>query len=596
MSDNKKFLWKISGEQGEGIDSTGHIFAYNAFKNGFYISSYRKYSSRIKGGNTTFEVLFSDQEVYARSKVLNVLIALDEKTILISKEQINENTFIIYDDSTNIQNIDNINAIKIALPLAKIAREVTGNALSKNMVALGASLAVFKNLSYDYIFKQIEKRFAKKSTNIVENNKKAFLEGYNLVKNYINQNNLQEILVPNNLGNNKRMSLLTGNEALTLGMLYSGVKYFAGYPITPASSILEMMIKNIKDFGGVAIQTEDEISAINSVIGASIAGVRSATATSGPGFSLMVEAIGYAYMTETPVVIIDVQRGGPSTGLPTKTEDSDILNVVFCGHGDIEKIVLFPSNPYEMFIFANTAFNLAEKYQLPVIILSDLNLGENVYTTDYIDLNKIDIKIDRGKYVNNNTKDYFLNNLNGELNRYAITDDGISYRIIPGTYGFPYQISGNEHDEEGFITENKDIRNNMMLKRKRKLQNFNEYYLDYVDIGDNPNFAFISYGFNFYYLLDVLKEFYKKTNVSTRLIKIITIYPFPINQIEKLLNNVNRVIFFEQNMLGQLRKLYYMFNGSKESLLINKFDGEPFYFEDLYEQVYQTIFNKVKTH
>ncbi|MGC8733943.1 MAG: 2-oxoacid:acceptor oxidoreductase subunit alpha [bacterium] len=594
MSNNDRFLWKISGEQGEGIDSTGHIFAYNAFKNGFYISSYRKYSSRIKGGNTTFEVLFSNQEVYARSKKLNVLIALNEKSILISREQINENTFIIYDDATNIENIDNVKAIKVALPLAKISREITGNALSKNMVALGASLGVFKNLSYDYIFKQIEKRFAKKSTTIVENNKKAFLEGYNLVKNYLNQNNLQEIVVP--LGNNKKMSLLTGNEALTLGMLYSGVKYFAGYPITPASGILEMMIKNIKDFGGVAIQTEDEISAINSVIGASIAGVRAATATSGPGFSLMIEAIGYAYMTETPVVIIDVMRGGPSTGLPTKTEDSDILNVVFSGHGDIEKIVLFPSNPYEMFIFANTAFNLAEKYQLPVIILSDLNLGENVYTTNYIDLDKIDIKIDRGKYINNITKNQFLNNLNGQLNRYAITDDGISYRIIPGTSGFAYQISGNEHDEEGFITENKDIRHNMMLKRKRKLQNFNEYYLDYIDIGDNPKFAFISYGFNFYYLLDVLKELYRKTNISTRLIKIITIYPFPINQIEKLLNDTDKVIFFEQNMLGQLRRLYYMFNGSKESLLINKFDGDSFYFEDLYEQVYQTVFNKVKTY
>jgi 2-oxoglutarate ferredoxin oxidoreductase subunit alpha len=594
MDSEQKFLWKISGEQGEGIDSTGHIFAYNAFKNGFYISSYRKYSSRIKGGNTTFEVLFSNKEVYARSKKLDVLIALDEKAILVSKEQIKENTFIIYDEATNIEEIDSIKAIKIPLPLSKIARDLTGSALSKNMVALGASLAVFKNLPYEYVFKQIEKRFAKKSIEIVENNKKAFLAGYELVKNYITQNNLNEIIIPTNLSNNKRMSLLTGNEALVLGMLYSGVKYFAGYPITPASSILEMMIRNIKDFGGVAVQTEDEISAINSVIGASIAGVRAATATSGPGFSLMVEAIGYSYMTETPIVVIDVQRGGPSTGLPTKTEDSDILNVVFCGHGDIEKIVLFPSNPYEMFIFANTAFNLAEKYQLPVILLSDLNLGENVYTTDYIDLNKIDIKIDRGKYVDNNTKANFLNESNGVLKRYAITEDGVSYRIIPGTAGFSYQISGNEHDEEGFITENKNIRYNMMLKRKRKLQNFNEYYMDYIDLGNNPQIAFISYGFNYYYLLDVLKELYNKTNISFRLIKIITIYPFPITQLEELINNMKTVIFFEQNMLGQLRKLYYMFNGTKETLLINKFDGEPFYFEDLYEQVYQIIYNKVK--
>ncbi len=594
MSDTEKFLWKISGEQGEGIDSTGHIFAYNAFKNGFYISSYRKYSSRIKGGNTTFEVLFSQDEVYARSKNLNILIALDEKAVLISKEQINKNTFIIYDDSANIEEIDFIEAIKIKLPLSKIAREITGSALSKNMVALGASLAVFKNLNYEYIFKQIEKRFAKKSLNIVENNKKAFLEGYNLVKNYINQNNLKEIVL-SNISNNKRMSLLTGNEALTLGMLYAGVKYFAGYPITPASSILEMMIKNIKDFGGVAVQTEDEISAINSAIGASIAGVRSATATSGPGFSLMIEAIGYAYMTETPIVIVDVQRGGPSTGLPTKTEDSDIFNVVFAGHGDIEKIVLFPSNPYEMFIYANTAFNLAEKYQLPVIILSDLNLAENVYTTNYIDLEQIDIKINRGKYINNETKGKYLDNLNGQLNRYSITDDGISYRIIPGTPGFSYQISGNEHDQEGFITENKETRYNMMLKRKRKLENFNEYYIDHIDIGLNPTIAFISYGFNFYYLLDVLKKLHNETNISFRLIKIITIYPFPIEKMEKLIENMQSVVFFEQNMLGQLRRLYYMFNGTKNSLLINKFDGEPFYFEDLYEQIYKLIFTNVKT-
>lgn len=375
-------------------------------------------------------------------------------------------------------------------------------------------------------------------------------------------------------------------------MLYAGVKYFAGYPITPASSILEMMVKNIGNFGGVAVQTEDEISAINSVIGASIAGVRSATATSGPGFSLMVEALGYAYATETPIVVIDIQRGGPSTGLPTKTEDSDILNVVFCGHGDIEKIVIFPSNPYEMFIFANIAFNLAEKYQLPVILLSDLNLGENVYTTEYINLDNIEILIERGKYVDNKTKDKYLKDLNGELNRYAITDDGISYRIIPGTEGFSYQISGNEHDQNGFITENKEIRYKMMLKRRKKLENFKEYYIDYVDIGDNPKIAFISYGFNFYYLLDAIRKLHKDTNLSFRLIKVITIYPFPIKQIEELISFMEKVIFFEQNMLGQLRKIYYMFRGSKDSLLINKFDGEPFYLEDLYDKIYEIIFTK----
>ena len=575
------YSWKISGEQGEGIDSTGHIFAFNVFKNGFKLSTYRKYSSRIKGGNTTFEVFFSDEPVFCRLKKIDVLIALDERAIIVSNEQITPKTVVIFEDIKSILDLDKIECIKLSIPLSKIAKDITGNTLSKNMVALGASIAIFENLDYSYVLKQIESRFGRKSVELAEKNKQAFLEGYRIAKEFLNSNNYEFLRLPKVI-NGEPMMLLSGNEALTMGALASGCKYFAGYPITPASSILEMMIKNIKDFGGVAIQTEDEISAINSVIGASLAGVRAMTATSGPGLSLMTEAIGYAYMTETPVVVANIQRGGPSTGLPTKTEDSDILMSVFLGHGDTEKIVIFPSDPYEMFIYGFEAFNLAEKYQIPVIILSDLNLGENVYTTRYISDQLIEsLKIDRGKFIDKYS--------NEKINRYQITEDGISYRIMPSIKGLQFQTSGNEHDERGFITENTTIRKEMVEKRMRKLKNFKEYYLDFEDIGNSPKFAIISYGMNYHCVKQVVKEIFKNKSYSFRLIKPITFYPFPIEKIENLIKDMDGIIFIEQNYLGQFRRLYYAFGGKKDSNLINNYDGNPLYFEDLYNLILNQV-------
>jgi len=570
-----EYVWKISGEQGEGIDSTGHIFAFNAFKNGYKVATYRKFSSRIKGGNTTFEVLFSTQQVFARRKKVDVLIALDEEAIVVSRDQIKNSTFIIFEEGMNIKELDNVDCIKIAIPLSAIAREVTGATISKNMVALGASLVLFEGMDYTYVMNQIEKRFSRKSAEMVEKNKKAFLEGFNFAKNFVISNS-KKFFVLEKSSNDSEM-LMTGNEAISLGALAAGCKYFAGYPITPASSIMEFMVKNISDFGGVVVQTEDEISAINSVIGASLAGVRAMTATSGPGFSLMAEAIGYAYATETPVVIANIQRGGPSTGLPTKTEDADILFSTFISHGDTEKIVLFPSDPFESFIYTVEAFNFAEKYQMPVILLSDLFLGENSFSIKSIDDSVLNnITIDRGKYIDKND--------NGEVfYRYSFTDDGISYRIIPSVKGLQFQTSGNEHNEKGFIIENSTIRKKMVEKRMKKLANFNSYYFSYEDIGDNPKIAIASYGPSYHFAKEVCQKIYKQDGISFRILKLVVIYPFPITQFEEALKGIDKLLFLEQNYMGQLRRLYYMFGGKKDSELINKYDGEPFFFEDLYD-------------
>lgn len=577
------YVWKISGEQGEGIDSTGHIFSFNVFKNGFELATYRKYSSRIKGGNTTFEVRFSNKPVFARMKKVDVLVALDSKAIVVSKEQIKPNTFVIVDPESNVQDLDQTECIKLYIPLSKVAKELTGTTLSKNMVALGASIALFENMEYSYVMKQIERRFSKKSQEVVEKNKQCFYEGYRIAKSFLESNSLSALKLEkrSTVEEVKRM-LISGNEALSLGALAAGCKYFAGYPITPASSILEFMIRNIGSFGGVAVQTEDEISAINSCIGASLAGVRAMTATSGPGFSLMTEAIGYAYMTETPIVVANIQRGGPSTGLPTKTEDGDIFMAVFAGHGDIEKIVIFPTNPFEMFMYTFEAFNLAEKYQLPVIILSDLNLGENMYTTMSISDTMIDyLEINRGKYIDSE--------VDTKINRYEITEDGISYRIVPSVKGLQFQTSGNEHDEKGFITENAQIRKSMVEKRMRKLSNFQQYFFGFEDIGYNPRTCIVAYGINYHCVREVCMELFNREKYSFRIIKPIVFYPFPIDQIEKLVSNMDNLIFVEQNYHGQFRRLYYMFGGKKDSLLINKYDGEPFFFEELYDRIKQLI-------
>ncbi|MEO0276448.1 MAG: 2-oxoacid:acceptor oxidoreductase subunit alpha, partial [candidate division WOR-3 bacterium] len=340
-------------------------------------------------------------------------------------------------------------------------------------------------------------------------------------------------------------------------------RFFSGYPITPATEILEFLSKFMPKFDGIVLQMEDEIAAINAAIGAGIAGLRAMTATSGPGFSLMTEGISYAGMTETPVVIVDSQRAGPSTGMPTKFEQSDLFHAVFGGHGDIPRCVLAPSHPEEIFEFTNLAFNLAEKYQLPVILLLDQFLSQNLFTINIPEIDKF--YIERGK---------FLEEVNEEFKRFSFQEDGISNRTYLGQKIF--HITGVEHNEEGNITTYAVLRKKMSEKRFLKLNKLKKEMPEPLIFGNGKN-VIVTFGSTRLAIEEILDEF-----KSLKLVVIRGIYPIR-DDLKEILNG-EKIICIEQNLSGQLSFLIENIV-KREVIKILKYTGRPFYPEEIKEKI-----------
>jgi 2-oxoglutarate ferredoxin oxidoreductase subunit alpha len=345
----------IGGQQGEGVASMGKILSQSLNEYGYYVFGYRNFSSRIKGGPTSYHLNISDERIEATKEKINLLLALDQQAI-------DNHTHLLADDGIII--VEELFQAKITsnhfvftYPFEKKGAEL-GNKLYGNMMAIGLISKVL-SLPLDYISFQVKRLFSNKSETIKNSNLVALNFGYNLPTKIPDLN----LTSPNK---KEKTILITGNQAVSLGLIGGGCKFMAAYPITPASEIMEYMAENIGSVGGSIIQAEDEISAISMAIGASYSGTRSITATSGPGLSLMGEAISLSGMTETPVVIVNVQRAGPSTGMPTKQEQSDLDAALYSGHGEFPRIVLSPGNPEEAFHDGVLGLNLADIYQCPV--------------------------------------------------------------------------------------------------------------------------------------------------------------------------------------------------------------------------------------
>ncbi len=348
----KQLSWKVGGQQGEGIESTGEIFCLALNRMGYYLYGYRHFSSRIKGGHSNNKIRISTQPIGSISDDLNVLVAFDQETIDLNAHELVEGGVILADAKFNPVVPETVPARLFAVPFTEIAQEV-GIAQMKNMVAVGASSALL-GFSLESFEEVIEEKFLRKGQHIVDKNMEAIKRGaqYILDETGGPLEGLQ--LEP---ADGKKRLYMIGNDAIALGALAAGCRLMAAYPITPSSEIMEYLIKKLPEFGGTVVQTEDELAAITMVIGASYGGVRALTASAGPGLSLMTEAIGLSGMTETPAVIVNTQRGGPSTGLPTKQEQSDILAMLYSTHGEIPKIVIAPSTVEECFYDTVQAFN-----------------------------------------------------------------------------------------------------------------------------------------------------------------------------------------------------------------------------------------------
>lgn len=560
--------WKVGGQQGEGIESTGEIFATAMNREGYYLYGYRHFSSRIKGGHTNNKIRVSTTPVHAISDDLDILIAFDQETIELNHHEMRDDSVIIVDAKAKPSRPENCKAQLIVLPFTDIAKEL-GTKLMKNMVAIGATCAIM-DLDIKSFESLIANTFGKKGENIVDMNVQALHAGYEAMKEEMTDLKGDYHL---EASQSEPHLYMIGNDAIGLGAISAGSKFMAAYPITPASEIMEYMIENLPKVNGAVIQTEDEIAAATMAIGANYAGVRAFTASAGPGLSLMMESIGLSGMTETPLVIVNTQRGGPSTGLPTKEEQSDLMQMIYGTHGDIPKIVVAPTDAEDSFYLTVEAFNLAEEYQCPVIILSDLQLALGKQTVEQLDFSRVEIK--RGELLQSDIerdeddKSYFK--------RYALTASGVSPRPIPGVKGGIHHVTGVEHSPEGKPSESAQNRQEQMDKRMRKTEKLliNEPVIDDqpYDEADILYIGFISTKG----AIQEGKVRLEDEGIKVNHLQIKQLHPFPTQIVQEAVDKAKKVVVVEHNYQGQLANILKM-NVNVHQKLINqtKYDGTPF--------------------
>ncbi|MDF2927045.1 MAG: 2-oxoacid:acceptor oxidoreductase subunit alpha [Paenibacillaceae bacterium] len=558
--------WKIGGQQGEGVESTDRIFSTALNRLGYYLYGYRHFSSRIKGGHTNNKIRISTKPIRAISDDLDILVAFDQESIDFNAHELRENGVIVADAKFNPVLPDGVKARLFAVPITKIAEDL-GTSLMKNMVASGASWALL-GLPLAIFNHAVQEEFGRKGIAVVEKNVEAVKQGAEFILNQAGGPLEEFRLEP---ADGKQKLFIIGNDAIGLGAVAAGCRFMPAYPITPASEIMEYLIKALPKFGGTVIQTEDEIAAVTMAIGANYAGARSMTASAGPGLSLMMEAIGLAGMTETPVVIVDTQRGGPSTGLPTKQEQSDVLAMIYGTHGEIPKVVIAPSTIEECFYDTIEAFNIAEQYQCPVILLTDLQLSLGKQSSDVFEYSKV--VINRGKL---DTDPPPLPE-GEQFKRYALSPDGVSPRVIPGTKHGLHHVTGVEHDETGRPSESPLNRERMMDKRMNKLKNIHVTHPIKVHHGHHePDLLLIGMGSTIG-TIDEGRERLEAEGIKTGHITVRQLHPFPAEALSPYVNKAKKIVVIENNATGQLASLIKLNLGQADKIhSVLKYNGNPF--------------------
>jgi len=549
----------IGGRAGDGSFLVGDILAKIFRFIGYDVLTYRDFPSNIRGLPTYYSVRVSNKPIYAVKDFIDYLVTFELEAIEYFKKAYSENTVIIYDNS--IREVKDLNIRNYGIPFKKMSINSLGSELFKNAIALGV-LTYILGIDEKHVLKVLMETFMKRGEDILDKNIKA----YRIGREYAAGNIGREKVITETIG--EEGFLLNGNEAIALGAIIAGCRFYAGYPITPATEIMELLIAHMSRYQGIAIQAEDEIAAINMVIGASYAGLRAMTATSGPGFSLMTESLSLAGMIEVPIVIVYVQRVGPSTGIATKTEQADTLQALFSGHGEFPRIVLTPGTVEEAFYMTTEAFNLAEKIQCPVIILIDQFIAQNRETVNTLDLSRV--RIERGKLI--------TSEVIGDYRRYEITDDGISPRTIPPVKGGIYLANSNEHDEKGYTAENPWIREAMVNKRLRKLKItkkiLKELFPHKIYGYRDAKIAFIGYGSVHGVILEVVERLNSRES-KVKYLQLRYLWPFPSEEINEFIRNTAKVYVVEHNAQGQLSELIRWNTGVNIGKVL-KYDGRAF--------------------
>ncbi len=563
---------KIGGEAGQGVQTVGGTLASVFSKSGYYVFTSQDYESRVRGGHNFYLIRVSDSPVTAIRERIDILVALDMESIPRHEDELTATGVALYDSAFHKHKHDAPYFLDV--PFEEIAVKEGGNAIMANTVATGAVLGVL-GMKTDMLSKIIRQTFQKKSDDIIEGNIRVAETGHG----YAQKNCTQCNFTSSETDSGK--ILISGTEAIAIGAIASGCKFYAAYPMTPSTGIMNYIAGKEEEYGIIVEQAEDEISAINMTLGASFAGVRSMTGTSGGGFALMQEGVSLAGITETPVVIALVQRPGPATGLPTRTEQGDLLFLLHSGHGEFPKIIFAPGTPEQALSLTNKAFELAEKYQVPVFIMSDQYLGDSQWGYDTIDVSAL-------KYTDRRLRATELDALS-EYKRHAITKSGISPMAVPGESSHLVVTDSDEHDEDGHLVEDAETRNAMMKKRLfKKLPQIREEIEPPLLYGDNdPDIVLVGWGSTYGVIKEVIDLISEERKIA--MLHFSEIYPFPLEcrlNFLSILNGAEHAICIENNATGQFAKLIRAETGfaffAKE---IKKYDGRPFTVDEVLREV-----------
>ena len=561
---------RIGGEAGHGVESSGSGFCKALARGGLHVFGLPDYYSRIRGGHNFFTIRASEQPLYSHTEPVHLLLALTEETITRHRDQIAPGGAIVYDSSLKVSPEDLVgeDVQFIGVPLGDMAKEEAGTVLARNTTALGVAAAL-TGFDLEPLSSVVRDNFARKGQRVVDGNLAALDAGHR-------EGNKVAGGFPFKL---KRMPdaparlVLNGTDAFALGTLAGGCRFVAGYPMTPGSLALHWMAAHEERYGIVIKHTEDELAAINMAIGAAHMGARVLVPTSGGGFSLMVEGLGLAGITETPVVIYNAQRPGPATGLPTRNEQGDMLFMLYASQGEFPRFLLAPGTHEEAFVTGWRAFNLAEMYQTPVLVLSDHYLAASIRTleADAIDFDAVEI--DRGALLN----EADLEVLSEPYLRFRITESGISPRAVPGNPNAVYIATSNEHDERGAITEDPSIRKAQVDKRARKMAGMAGEVTGPALYG--PSIAettYVSWGSTYGPLREAVDRLNAREAGQANFLHFSDLWPFPTEAADKALDSARRVVLVEANATAQLGTLIRANTGRSVDGQILRYDGRPF--------------------
>lgn len=582
---------KVAGEAGQGIFTIGFLIS-KIFKNvGFNVVCTKSYSSLIQGGHNSCFVKVGLNKNLSEQKALDFLICLDVNSFNKYCCDLKKNSVLIVPDDLDFDfSLVDKNVFVLKVPILDLLENC--DKMFVNSIYFGVFCSIF-DFDFKFLSLTFDRHFKKKLKVLVDKNKDFSKVGFDFMRVFKEESSFDFSVFKNffsqvdyknkkNKGFNCDCFFLSGNDACCIGSLKAGVKFVSGYPMTPASSFLNFFSFYQRDYNIVFRQTEDEIAAINSIIGASIAGARSMTATSGGGFALMSEGLGFASMSETGIVCFMSQRTGPSTGLPTFTDQSDLKFVLNASSGDLPIIVLAPSDISDCFYMSFEAFNLADVCQTPVVVLLDKFLSSSYFSCDNFDVSNL--KINRGKFINLNSKE----NLK-DFKRYKFSSDGISERCCLSFKNNFFVSSSYEHDESGFTCEMGINHKLMQEKRFKKLDVIDKNLIRPKIYGDeDADLTVVSWGSNKGVILEAI-DVLRKKGFKINFMNFVFINPFDEDFVFNFLKSSKKVLILELNFTAQLRGIILeRCNFNIENTFL-KYDGRSFFLEEVVDRFLEEL-------